>query len=148
MLADRVLHSVEISTIAHATDDLDKVQSALRLILPESIKDKEVFTRRYMQGHHGNPIVTFDGKLTKSYDVGEFVGQFSRQLAKNQKLLIERDLDMHSDDDGNLYIRLDKQQASRGIVELGDEDPIRVRMKFNRLKGAAKELMKTFLESE
>jgi RNA binding exosome subunit len=148
MPADRVLHSVEISTIAHATDDLDKVQSALRLILPESLKDKEVFTRRYMQGHHGNPIVTFDGKLTKSHDVGEFVGQFSRQLAKDQKLLIERDLDMHSDDDGNLYVRLDKQQASRGIVELGDEDPIRVRMKFNRLKAPAKELMKTFLESE
>jgi RNA binding exosome subunit len=148
MLADRLLHSVQISTIAHATDDLDRVQAALRLILPESLKDREVFTRRCMQGHHGNPIVTFEAKLTKSHDVDDFVVQFSRQLAKEQKLVIKRDLGVHSDDDGNLYIRLDKQQASRGIVELGDEDPIRVRMKFNRLKGAAKELMKTFLESE
>jgi RNA binding exosome subunit len=148
MHANRALHSVQISTIAHATDDLDKVQAALRLILPESLKDKGVFTRRYMQGHHGNPIVTFEAKLTKSHDVDQFMSELSKQLRRNDRLVIERNLDMHSDDDGNLYIRLDKQQASRGIVELGDEDPIRVRMKFTRLQGAAKELMKTFLESE
>jgi RNA binding exosome subunit len=139
---------VQISTIAHATDDLDKVQAALQSILPETLKKREVFTRRYMQGHHGNPIVTFEAKLTKPQEIDQFTDYFTRHLAKNEKLLIERDLDMHSDDEGNLYIRLDKQQAYRGIVELGDEDPIRLRLKFTRLSGEARELMKKFLESE
>jgi hypothetical protein len=139
---------VQISTIAHATEDLDKIQAALRFILPESLKGREVFTRRYMQGHHGNPIVTFEAKLTKPQDVDQFTLHFTSQLAKNEKLLIERDLDAHSDDEGNLYVRLDKQQAFRGIVELGDEDPIRVRLKFSRLSGEARELMKKFLESD
>jgi hypothetical protein len=148
LAGDRALQSVQISTIAHATDDLDKVEAALRFILPESLRDREVFTRRYMQGHHGNPIVTFEAKLTKPQEVDQFTHHFVKQLAKNKNLLIERDLDMHSDDEGNLYIRLDKQQAFRGIVELGDEDPIRVRLKFSRLSREARELMKKFMESE
>ena len=139
---------MQISTIAHATDDLDKIQGALRFIIPESLKGREIFTRKYMQGHHGNPIVTFEAKLTKHQEVDQFIDHFTKQLSKTEKLLIKRDLDVHSDDEGNLYIRLDKQQAFRGEVQLGDEDPIRVRLKFSRLSGEAKELMKTFLESE
>lgn len=145
---ERAVQSVQISTIAHATDDLDKVQAALRFILPESLKEREVFTRRYVQGHHRNPIVTFDAKFTKPVEVDEFTDHLMRQLAKNEKLLIERNLDLHSDDEGNLYIRLDKQQAFRGVVEPGDEDPIRVRLKFSRLSGEVRELIKKFLESE
>jgi RNA binding exosome subunit len=143
-----VVQSVQISTIAHATDDLDKVQAALRFILPESLKQKQVFTRRYMQGHHGNPIVTFEAKLAKPQEVDQVTHHFIGQLAKNEKLLIERDLDTHSDDQGNLYIRIDKQQAFRGVVELGDEDPIRLRLKFSRLSEEPRELMKKLLESK
>jgi RNA binding exosome subunit len=141
------LRCVQISTIAHATDDLDKVQSALHSILPETLKRSDIFTRRYMQGHHGNPIVTFEAKLTKRQEIDQFIDHFTRHLAKNEKLLIERDLDMHTDEEGNLYVRLHKQQAYRGRVELGDEDPIRLRLKFTRLSGEARELMKKFLES-
>ena len=148
MSAERALQSVQISTIAHATDDLDKIQTALRFILPESLKGREIFTRKYMQGHHGNTIVTFEAKLTKHQEVDQFIDHFTKQLTKNEKLLIKRDLGVHSDDEGNLYIRLDKQQAFRGEVQLGDEDPIRVRLKFSRLSGEVTELMKTFLESE
>jgi len=148
MSAERTLQSVQISTIAHATDDLDKIQAALRFILPKSLKEREIFTRKYMQGHHGNPIVTFEAKLTKHQEVDQFIHHFKKQLTKNEKLTIKRDLGMHSDDEGNLYIRLNKQQAFRGYVELGDEDPIRVRLKFGRLSGETREVMKRFLESE
>lgn len=148
MRADRAVQSVEISTIAHATDDLAKVQRALSIILPDSMRERELFTRRYVQGHHGNPIVTFDAKLTKPKDVEEFAHQFVRRLPRSERLVIERDLDLHSDDEGNLFIRLDKQQAFRGIIEVGDEDPIRVKLKFTRFTGKPDDLMKQFLESE
>ncbi len=144
---DQVVQSVEISTIAHATDDLEKVQAALGTILPDSLRERQLFTRKYMEGHHRNPIVTFDARLTKPSEVNEFVSYFLSQLSKSEKLLIERDLALYSDSDGNLYIRIDKQQAFRGTVELGDEDPIRVRLKFSRLSGQITELMKTILES-
>lgn len=145
---EHAVHSVEISTIAHATDDLEKVQGALHVILPNSLKERQVFTRRYLLGHHGNPIVTFDAKLTRPTETNEFTQHFLRQLSRSEKLQIERDLELHSDDEGNLYIRIDKQQAFRGTVALGEEDPIRVRIKFNRLSGKAIELMKAVLELE
>jgi RNA binding exosome subunit len=139
---------VEISTIAHATDNLDKVQAALRFVLPEPLKDQPLFTRRYLEGHHGNPIVTFDGKLTRPTEVDAFVREFINRLSRTEKLLIERNLESRSDEDGNLYIRIDKQQAFRRILELGEDDPIRIKMKFSRLQGDVRDLMKKVLESE
>jgi RNA binding exosome subunit len=145
---DRSLQSVQISAIAHATDDLDKVHLALRFLLPDSLKAGEVFTRRYVQGHHGNPIVTFEARLTKPQQLDQFAHHFARKLARREKLLIQHDLERHCDDRGNLYIRLDKQQAFRGALELSDDDPIRVKLKFSRLGGDAEELMNKFLESD
>jgi RNA binding exosome subunit len=147
-LSKGVVQSVEVSAIAHATEDLGKVQSALATILPTSMKERQLFTRRYLEGHHRNEIVTFEARLTREADVHEFTSNFFHQLSKSEKLRLERDLALHSDSDGNLYIRIDKQQAFRGIIELGEEDPIRVRMKFNRLMGATSELMKKVLESD
>lgn len=145
---DRALQSVQISTIAHATDDLEKVQVALRFLLPDSLKGRELFTRKYMEGHHGNPIVTFEAKLTKPQEVDQFSRHFTKQLPEAEKRLIEGSLDKHSDEEGNLFIRFDKQQAFRGIVALCDEDPIRVKLKFNRLGGETEELMRELLESD
>jgi len=145
---ERMVHSVEISTIAHATENLDKVNAALRFILPDQLKAKEIFTRKHMQGHHGNPIVTLDARFTKPADVEQFLNHFITLLSRSERLSIERDLGLYSDEEGNLFIRVDKQQAFRGTIELGGEDPIRVRLKFTRFSGEAKERMKRFLESE
>ena len=142
------VRSVEISAIAHATDDLEKVQAALSAILPEPLKGRQLFTRRYLEGHYRNPITTFDARLTKPAEIEAFTASFFRRLMKNDKLRIERDLSLYSDDEGNLYLRIDKQKAYGGVVELGEEDPIRIRLKFNRLTGEAPQLMKTILGAE
>jgi len=143
-----LVQSVEISAIAHATDDLEKVQAALVTILPESLRGRQLFSRRYLEGHHRNPITTFEAKLTKPAEVEEFTTSFFRQLSKSEKLRIERDLALHCDSEGNLYVRVDKQRAFRGAVELGGEDPIRVRLKFNRLSGETTQLMKMVLGAD
>jgi len=121
---------------------------ALRFLLPDALKAVEVFTRRYVQGHHGNPVVTFEARLTKPQQLEQFARHFTKQLAKHEKLLIQHNLERHSDDQGNLYVRLDKQQAFRGALGLSDDDPIRLKLKFSRLGGHTEELMKKFLESD
>ena len=101
-MSEHAVQSVEISAIAHATDNLEKIQAALTTIMPESLKGRQLFTRRYLEGHYRNPITTFEARLTKPADVEEFTSNFFRRLSKSEKLRIERDLALHSDPEGNL----------------------------------------------
>ena len=61
--------SIELSAIAHATESIEAVEKSIRNILPLEIYDALQFTRRYLKGHHGNPITTSNlnikGKLWK-----------------------------------------------------------------------------------
>jgi len=143
----QIVQSVEISTIAHATDDLDKIEAALTHLFPDSLKGRQLFTRSYLEGHYGNPIVIFETHLTEPRDVDEFKAFFLKQLSAVDKMSIAKDLDRHTDDDGNLYIRIDKQSMFRGTARLGQDDPIRVRMKFTRFTGESTQLMIEYLES-
>lgn len=120
----------------------------LTRLIPDALKGRQLFTRRYMEGHYGNPIVTFEARLTKASEIDEFTTFFRSQVSNKDKLTIQRDLSLYSDADGNLYIRIDKQKTFRGIVQLGEEDSIRVRMKFTRFTGQATNLMIQYLESE
>jgi len=143
----QTVQSVEVSTIAHATDDLEKIQTALDRLMPESLRGRQLFTRRYLQGHYGNPIATFEAHLTAPTDVEEFKVFFLKQLLDAERFSIVRDLDRHIDADGNLYVRIDKQKMFRGVARLGQDDPIRVRMKFTKFAGNAPALMAEYLES-
>ena len=138
------IQSVEISTIAHATEDTSKVENALRrLLLGTSLP----FTRRYLEGHYRNPIVRVDTRLSRK-DAVRFAETLMRDLPRSERLRIQRNLALHSDDEGNLYIRLDKQKLFLGEVRLGEEDPVRVKIKFSRLLGESERAMTDLLESE
>ena len=147
MKQGQTVQSVELSTIAHATDDLENIQTALTRLLPESIRGRQLFTRRYLQGHYGNPIITFEAHLTNPEDIEDFKAFLLKQLAGTDKLTIARELDRHIDDDGNLYIRIDKQKILRGNTRLGQDDPIRVRLKFTKFAGKTTALMTEYLGS-
>ena len=147
MRTTQTIQSVELSTIAHATEDLDKVEIALIHLLPDSLRSRQLFTRKYVAGHYNNPIVTFSAKLTDSHEIEEISRFLVNQLPKNEKLSIERRLSLYSDNDGNLYLRIDKQQAFLGLVALSDEDPIRVKLKFRRFEGDVTSLIVKYLES-
>ena len=147
MKTTQAIQSVELSTIAHATDDLDKVQIALSHLLPDSLRGRQLFTRRYMEGHYNNPIVTFAARLTDPVEVEELTRFLLSRLPGSEKLSIEKELRLHSDTEGNLYLRIDKQQAFLETITLNDEDPIRVKLKFRRFEKDVTGLMMKYLES-
>ena len=135
---------VELSTLAHATEDLSKVDKALRTLL---LGNPQQFTRQYLEGHHGNPIVRIEAKLTEE-NATRFALLLGSKLAKSERLVLLKDIDLHSDVDGNLFIRLDKQKLLQGAFQIAEDDPIRVKIKFNRLVGDSKSAMIRFLESD
>jgi RNA binding exosome subunit len=101
-----------------------------------------------MQGHYGNPITTFEAHLSDPSDIEAFATSFPKLLPETDKLSIIKDLKLHTDPDGNLYIRIDKQKMFRGLARLGQDDPIRVRIKFTKFSGDASALMIKYLEQE
>lgn len=101
-----------------------------------------------MEGHYGNPIITFEAQLTEPTDIEEFKAFFLTQLSKIDRLSIVRELGLHTDTDGNLFIRIDKQMMARGKAQLGQDDPIRVRMKFTKFAGNTNDVMVKYLETE
>ncbi len=143
---DRIIHSVEVSTIIHATENPESVQRALETVLPTQMKQQ--FTKRYVNGHHGNPIITVTAKLTLNSDIEQFVQHFVPKLSYDEKLEIASDLSLFSDSEGNLYIRVDKQACINGTIRLTEDDPIRVKVKFNRFGGETGKSMKHFLGLE
>jgi len=100
-----------------------------------------------LEGHHGNPIVKIDAKIV-SDDAGQFAHLLGSKLSKSERIMLLRNLLLHSDDDGNLYIRVDKQKLLQGTFQLTEDDPIRIKIKFNRLMGDFRKAMMTFLESD
>ena len=88
-----------------------------------------------------------EAKLTGE-DAGHFARLLGSKLSKSERLVLLRDLHLHSDNDGNLFIRVEKQKLLRGVFQIAEDDPIRVKIKFNRLMGDCTKAMMTFLESE
>ena len=88
-----------------------------------------------------------EAKVTHE-NAGEFAYSLIRKLSKSERLLLIRDLQLHSDDDGNLYIRVDKQRSLQGVLQMAEDDAIRIKIKFNRLIGDYKKSMMLFLESD
>jgi len=95
-LRQEPIQSVELSTIAHATEDPSKVDKALQNLL---LGINQPFTRRYLEGHHGNPIVKIEAKLTDEM-AGQFAHSLVSKLPKIERLKILRDLQLVSQDSG------------------------------------------------
>ena len=119
---------------------------ALDMVFPTTLR--KLFTRRYLEGHHGNPIVTVNAKLTRAIDIKLFTQHFLPKLPHGEKLALLRDLTLLTDAEGNLFIRVDKQSAFQGLLKLTERDPIRVKIKFSGLSGKTELLVKKFLEGE
>ena len=121
-----LVREVEVSAFAHATEDVDKVEKAMRSILPEESRDIS-FKRMPLTGYHGDSIIVLTGKIRKK-EATMVLRRAVQELSSldQQRLLDESDDRL--DGGGNLYLRFDKQRAFMGKTGLQETDP--VRMKF------------------
>lgn len=120
----RPIRSLEVTYHLHATEDPDKVASAVAAALT----DGAVSQLEHMEGHYGNTITSVRIHLVGEEAWKAFEGILAR-LTPDQKDQLASNLDGHVDEHSALYLRFDKQRLVDGSLVLGSSDPIRVKVK-------------------
>jgi RNA binding exosome subunit len=120
---------IVIRVFAHATEDPEKVQTAVRNLLPAELAENLIFEKTSCTGHHGNPIILFTSKLEDKKLLPVTLEQIGRKLSVLDKEDLNRDIELHIEK-GNFYLRFDKQSAFLGTIRFSQNDPIHLKIHF------------------
>ncbi|MFB3890133.1 MAG: RNA-binding domain-containing protein [Candidatus Bathyarchaeia archaeon] len=120
---------VDVRVFAHATEDPEKVQTAVRNTLPTELAENLVFTKNSLTGHHGNPILIMEAKLTERKALPAVLQKIAAELGSLDKERLSAEMKQHIEK-RNLYLRLDKQAAFLGKIRLSTNDPIHFKIHF------------------
>ncbi len=120
---------IEIRVFAHATEDPDKVQTAIRNLFPMELAETLVFEKASCTGHHGNSIILFTAKLCDKKLLPAAIEKIGSSLSAIDKEELSREFKLHLEK-GNLYLRFDKQSAFLGSTKFTQNDPIHLKIHF------------------
>jgi RNA binding exosome subunit len=114
---------------AHATEDPEKVLTAARNTLPKELSENTAFQKTSLTGHHGNPIILFETKLTDKQALPTVLQKIANGLSALDKETLNSEMKLHLEK-RNLYLRFDKQSAYMGELKFSSNDPIRFKIHF------------------
>ncbi|MFA5868661.1 MAG: RNA-binding domain-containing protein [Candidatus Bathyarchaeia archaeon] len=126
MPEERLVKAAEISVFAHATEDEEKVKQAVKRIA----RYEHVFESQRLSGHYDDPITLLTSKTTKKTEATDLLANIVNKLSSIDRQTLLDELPNRIDPKGNLYLRLDKQKAFNGKIALQENDPIRIKLKF------------------
>jgi RNA binding exosome subunit len=137
--------SARVSTLAHATEDEQKVIAALRVLLSN---DTEIKMAK-LKGHYGNPIISFEASIGQRKTLSELWQRIVEKSCAGELEKIGKIVDDRIDESCHLYLRFDKQQAYVGELTLTDSgDAIHLTLKiaaYPARKEVATKLVKEFI---
>ena len=114
-------HYVDLRAFSYATEDVKRVEQALRTLLPEDVE----LDRVENVGHHGDRIVVLSARVERADEMRHVLDRLA-ELEDLDRVLDE--LDERVDDNCALFLRLDKQAAFRGEVRLGPGITVRTKV--------------------
>jgi RNA binding exosome subunit len=120
---------INVRAFAHATEDPEKVLTAIRNTLPKELGENAIFRKTSLTGHHGNLIILFETKLADKKALPVALEKIGAGLTALDKETLASDLKLHLERQ-NLYLRFDKQSAYQGVVRFSHNDPIHFKIHF------------------
>jgi RNA binding exosome subunit len=126
MQKEGLAKAVEIRVFVHATEDEDKVKQAVKNIAPY----EHTFESQHLSGYYDDPITLIISKTTNKKEATDLFDNLVKKLSSLDRQTLLDNLSNHVDPQGNLYLRLDKQKSYNGWATLHENDPIRIKIKF------------------
>jgi RNA binding exosome subunit len=120
---------IDVRVFSHATEDPEKVLTAVRNILPIELSENAVFQKTSLTGHHGNPIILFETKLADKQTLLAALNKIGAELPSLDKETLASDMKLHLEK-RNLYLRFDKQSAYQSELRFSQNDSIRFKIHF------------------
>lgn len=78
-----------------------------------------------LKGHFGNAITRIDLNVS-GRAANEFFEDFWARLSALDRDATLVEIDARLDQEGRLHLRVDKQESFRGVLQLGDQDAIKI----------------------
>ncbi|UCH31353.1 MAG: hypothetical protein JSV05_07605 [Candidatus Bathyarchaeota archaeon] len=122
---------IDIRFSVHATENSEKVESAAGHFFPGFHINEIGFRKKILKGHYGNQIKLYQARIKTGKIIEAFIKRLSADLQKSDRETIYRDSNLLVERN-NLFLRLDKQAAFKGIVRRCKYDPIHIRIHFKR----------------
>lgn len=119
-------HWIRLRAMCHPTEDLAKVEAAVRFVAgnPELGLKAEP-----METHHGGTVHLVEGVVDKSRGVRDVLAAILALPGARSDLAAT--LEARTDEDGVFYLRFDKQEAAQGRLALTrGEDAVQARLKM------------------
>jgi len=126
MPEERLVKAAEVSVFAHATEDEEKVKQAVQRIA----RYEHAWEARRLSGHYDDPIILLTSRTGKRREAVDLLANIVGRLSSLDREALLSELPNRVDAQGSLYVRLDKQKAYHGRVVLNDNDPIRIKLRF------------------
>jgi len=111
-----MFHSVELRAYCHATEDEASVERAVRTLRP----DGEIKVDK-LEGHHGNPLLMMTCRIEGKDDIHAF---WHRLKDAGAIPAVLQALEERVDDEAVLHLRVDKQRAHAGAIEIAQHDDV------------------------
>ena len=130
--------NMHFRVFCHATEDEAKVVQALKFA-----SGADELTREVTEGYHGNPIVILEVFIKEKRRSKDFFSKMDVDTLQEIAATLERRMD----EDCNLYIRIDKQEAFLGNLKMTtSDDAIAVRAKIESYPKKLETAMKSVTE--
>jgi RNA binding exosome subunit len=120
---------VDLRVFTHATEDSEKVLTALRNLLPIDLAETICFEKNSLTGHHGNSITLFTTQLTEKKLLPALLEKIGQNITALDKEELNNNILRHIEKT-NLYLRFDKQAALLGKIKFTQIDPVHLKIHF------------------
>ena len=120
-----MIHNISYRAFVYGTENKEKVLESIKTLFPNSSPQCEA-----TEGYYKNPVLILSNKIDKKKEIKDFVKKLSTMNDPAKKRILNR-LEDKMDDNGNLFLRFDKQRAYMGdlkVVEHGDSIHLKIKI--------------------